>query len=93
MYGHLQHQHSNACSTHETKGAQHMAHDEHDDIIEDDPIYWDQRCGRALRGLRGLSLRPHHLSALAVLAEDIAAEVIDEGTQGVVSGRVLRLVR
>jgi hypothetical protein len=68
-----------------------MAHDE-TDIIDEDPQYWDQRCAHALSGLRGLPMETHHLSALAVLAEDIRAEIVDEGTQGVVGGRVLRLV-
>lgn len=47
-----------------------------------DSEYWNKRCSEALIALEDQPMRVHHLSALAILAEDIALELASEASHG-----------
>lgn len=71
-----------------------MAHDEsgrEEDIIESNLAYWSNRCANALITLEKHPMKAHQLSALAILAEDIALELSPESPSGKL-GRRLRIV-
>lgn len=69
----------------------HGKNDDKKDIANEDLAYWNSRCAKALIALEEHPMEAHHLSALAMLAEDIALELSSKSPSSQLSRR-LRIV-